>query len=256
MSPRPQGTLQPPASIHFVHYEAEVKDHGEVTLAQVLEGADDGQEQEATHSLIPRAGTTHWFNGITPDFYDSHLAVIAVRTAHPHNAVYPKATLPEDLQLVSDLLDEIRAGWCLSSAAASTTPSPAPPSAATSPPSPPAWALSFYTDYAASRGSANSRNSQPCTPARTPLPVLEIHGGSDTTCRMRAGRGEGGTEPAIPDWLSWWAARNGCTAANTTETPETGTYTTRAGRARRGRACCNIGRSTICPTILRSSLRF
>ncbi|KAJ7328027.1 hypothetical protein DFH08DRAFT_967786 [Mycena albidolilacea] len=161
------------------------------------------------HSLIPHAGTTHWFNGITPDFYDSHLAAIAVRTAHPHNAVYPKATVPEDLQLVLNLLDEIRAG--LPSAAASSTPSPAPPSAATSPPSPPAWAPSFYTDHGVSGQVClsqtssrlqvvNSRTSQPCTPTRTSLPVPEIHGGSDTDMPYAGGAGEGGTEPAIPDW--------------------------------------------------------
>ncbi|KAJ7835085.1 hypothetical protein B0H14DRAFT_2590479 [Mycena olivaceomarginata] len=101
--------------------------------------------------------------------------------------------------------DEIRAGWCadnsriyatgLPSAAASSTPSPAPPSAATSPPSPPAWAPSFYTDHGGVSG-------QPCTPARSPLPVLEIHGGSDTDVPYAGGAGEGGTEPAIPDWLS------------------------------------------------------
>ncbi|KAJ7835083.1 hypothetical protein B0H14DRAFT_3707244 [Mycena olivaceomarginata] len=235
-----RGTLQPPASIHFVHYEAEVKGHGkisrEVTLAQVLEGADDGQEQEESlflcgsggldvvsdsdglwtrihlHSLI---GTTHWFNGITPDFYDSHLAVIAVRTAHPHNAVYPKATIPE---VVSDLLDEIRAGWCvdnsqiyatgLPSAAASSTPSPAPPVGRN------------FAAFATGSGSfllhrlrrrLGQLTSQPCTPARCPLPVLKIHGGSDTDVPYAGGEGR-----CLPFLI---AAHNGCTAANTTETP-------------------------------------
>ncbi|KAJ7327971.1 hypothetical protein DFH08DRAFT_967746 [Mycena albidolilacea] len=131
------------------------------------------------------------------------------------------ATVPEDLRFFSDLLDKIRAGCCvdngriyatgLPSAAASSTPSPAPPSAATWPPSPPAWAPSFYTDHGGVSG-------QPCTPARSPLPVLEIHGGSGTDVPYAGGAGEGGTG-AIPDWLSWWAARNECTAANTTETP-------------------------------------
>jgi hypothetical protein len=46
--------------IHFIHYEAEVRDHDEisreVTLAQVLEGADDGQEQEASLILCGSGG--------------------------------------------------------------------------------------------------------------------------------------------------------------------------------------------------------
>ncbi|KAJ7862400.1 hypothetical protein B0H14DRAFT_2575470 [Mycena olivaceomarginata] len=58
-----------------------------------------------------------------------------------------------------------------------------------------------------------SHFADPCTRARTPLPVLEIHGGIDTDVPYSGGAGEGGTEPAIPD--CWWAARNGCTAVNT-----------------------------------------
>ncbi|KAJ7672713.1 hypothetical protein B0H14DRAFT_3909246 [Mycena olivaceomarginata] len=40
----------------------------------------------------------------------------------------------------------------------------------------------------------------PCTRARTPLPVREIHGGIDTDVPYSGGAGEGGMEPAIPDW--------------------------------------------------------
>ncbi|KAJ7811167.1 hypothetical protein B0H14DRAFT_3479959 [Mycena olivaceomarginata] len=185
------------------------------------------------------------------------------------NAVYPNGVggawsgasylpLPEDLQLVSNLLDEIRAGWCVDNSRIyatgcvsfllcfmfvppshlSSLPPPAPPhisprlflnpdselrranhtipslpsAAASSTPSPAPPVGRNFAAFAAGLGSfllrrprwrlgavVNSRTSQPCTPARSPLPVLEIHGGSDT--------------------LSWWAAHNGCTAANTTETP-------------------------------------
>jgi poly(3-hydroxybutyrate) depolymerase len=64
---------------------------------------------------------------------------------------------------------------------------------------------SFYTD--------NSPDSL-CTPARLPVPMLEFHGGADTSVNYTGGQGEGGVEPAIPDWLSWWARRNGCAAEN------------------------------------------
>jgi poly(3-hydroxybutyrate) depolymerase len=49
---------------------------------------------------------------------------------------------------------------------------------------------SFYTDV----------NGTGCTPARSPLPILEIHGGSDQTVFYDGGEGEGGPLPAIPTW--------------------------------------------------------
>ncbi|KAF2117165.1 carbohydrate esterase family 1 protein [Lophiotrema nucula] len=57
---------------------------------------------------------------------------------------------------------------------------------------------SFYTDLSG------------CTPARTPLPFLEFHGGNDKTVFYAGGQGEGGPLPSIPDWLGAWATRDGC----------------------------------------------
>lgn len=51
---------------------------------------------------------------------------------------------------------------------------------------------SYYTD--------NSGVDDGCKPARSPLPLLEIHGGSDDSVHYSGGVGEGGVEPAIPDW--------------------------------------------------------
>jgi poly(3-hydroxybutyrate) depolymerase len=51
---------------------------------------------------------------------------------------------------------------------------------------------SFYTDL-------NGPNNG-CSPARSPLPMLEIHGGNDKTVAYNGGPGEGGVEPSIPDW--------------------------------------------------------
>jgi poly(3-hydroxybutyrate) depolymerase len=36
--------------------------------------------------------------------------------------------------------------------------------------------------------------------ARSPIPVLEIHGGSDPDVHYTGDPGEGGMEPAITDW--------------------------------------------------------
>jgi len=52
-----------------------------------------------------------------------------------------------------------------------------------------------------------------CKPARSPLPLLEIHGGNDASVHYGGGEGEGGVEPAISEWLGWWAERNKCTSS-------------------------------------------
>ncbi|KAI1263518.1 family 1 carbohydrate esterase [Xylariaceae sp. FL1019] len=59
----------------------------------------------------------------------------------------------------------------------------------------------FYTDVV---------GDDACHPARSPLPILEIHGGADTTIPYAGGEGRGGPLPSIPDWLSRWATRNQC----------------------------------------------
>lgn len=133
---------------------------------------------------------------------------------------YGVATIQEDLQFVQDVLADLNNTFCvdpnriyatghsngagfLDTIACSSTSDYFA-----------AFALaagSFYTD--------NSPNS-PCTPARLPVPMLEFHGGADKDVNYTGGPGEGGTEPAIPDWLSWWAKRNGCP----TENPQVDTF--------------------------------
>ncbi|KAF8178785.1 hypothetical protein K438DRAFT_1769242 [Mycena galopus ATCC 62051] len=120
-------------------------------------------------------------------------------------ANYSVATVPEDLQFVSDLLDAVRAGWCIDDSRI------------------------YATGMSIGAGFANTIACSPiggdfaasaiirCTPARSPLPMLEIHGGADTSVHYDGGPGEGGVEPAIPDWLSWWAERNAC-GTNTSTT--------------------------------------
>ena len=58
----------------------------------------------------------------------------------------------------------------------------------------------FYSDV---DGSA-------CHPARSPLPMLEFHGTSDAEIPYEGGVEKNGKVPAIPEWLSHWAVRNGC----------------------------------------------
>lgn len=62
----------------------------------------------------------------------------------------------------------------------------------------------FYTDV---NGPENNCNP---SPSALPLRLMEIHGGNDSTVNYAGGQGDGGLEPAIPDWLDWWVERNGC----------------------------------------------
>lgn len=61
-----------------------------------------------------------------------------------------------------------------------------------------------------------------CTPSRSPLPILEFHGYADRTIKYDGGSGNGGTLPSIPDWLSWWARRDGCVDPAADETSTAG----------------------------------
>ncbi|KAJ7698214.1 hypothetical protein B0H14DRAFT_3654609 [Mycena olivaceomarginata] len=144
-------------------------------------------------------------------------------------ANYSEATVPADLQFISDLLDEIRVGWLFIGGCLVNTIACAPVGG------------NVAAVAAGSGFFLPHRERRHLGAARWPLSVLEIHGGSDTEVPYVGGAGEGGTEPAIPDWgvpavlradtdglhlihaylyyrLSRWATRNGCTAGNTTET--------------------------------------
>ncbi|KAI1173979.1 carbohydrate esterase family 1 protein [Nemania sp. FL0916] len=126
-------------------------------------------------------------------------------------ANYSEISVPEDLQFVNDLLAELKSEYCLDDARIYATgisngggfvntiacnavggefAAFAPASGA------------YYTDDS----GAFAEN---CKPARSPLPVLAIHGGSDTTVPYAGDA----TRPAIPTWLGWWAERNACTAS-------------------------------------------
>ena len=117
-------------------------------------------------------------------------------------ANYSQATVPEDLQFVWDMLADMRQNFCIDSARIYATglsigggfvdtiacnATVGGEFAAFAPAS-----GSFYTD--------NDANHDECKPARSITPMLEFHGGADTDVRYDGGAGEGGQEPAIPDW--------------------------------------------------------
>ncbi|KAI0111223.1 carbohydrate esterase family 1 protein [Nemania sp. FL0031] len=129
-------------------------------------------------------------------------------------ANYSQVSVAEDLQFVDDLLAELRADYCVDDSRIYATgisngggfvntiacSSIGGEFAAFAPAS-----GAYYTDDAGVTGG--------CSPARSPLPVLEIHGGIDASVHYGGGEGEGGVEPAIPTWLGWWAERNACTSS-------------------------------------------
>lgn len=59
----------------------------------------------------------------------------------------------------------------------------------------------FYTD--------NPDTHTQCTPSRAEIPIVEFHGGNDTTIPYTGGTGRGGLLPDIDQWLGWWAERDG-----------------------------------------------
>ncbi|KAH8700102.1 hypothetical protein BGW36DRAFT_123126 [Talaromyces proteolyticus] len=134
---------------------------------------------------------------------------------------YGNVSVAEDLQFVSDLIADIKEKYSVDSSRIYATglsngagfvgtiacSSVGGQFAALAP-----VAGSFYTDF----------NGTNCTPARSPLPILEIHGGSDKTVYYNGGQGEGGLLPAIPIWLGYWEKRNGCTSNNSTVSSDNG----------------------------------
>ncbi|KAJ7232313.1 hypothetical protein B0H12DRAFT_1145488 [Mycena haematopus] len=169
-------------------------------------------------------GTSHIFNGITQYHslqsggvdrsYSIHLPSDYNETApYPLIGFFFEADTglsdsqySADIWIRSDLLDAVRAGWCIDNTRIYATGMSIGGGFVNTIACSPFWIV--YTD-------ASGLNDG-CTPPE-PLPILEIHGGADPDVHYAGGPGEGGIEPAIPDWLSWWAERNGC-GTNTSET--------------------------------------
>ncbi|OAA60043.1 carbohydrate esterase family 1 protein [Cordyceps fumosorosea ARSEF 2679] len=56
----------------------------------------------------------------------------------------------------------------------------------------------------------------PCSPGRKDIPLMEFHGGNDTTIRYEGGTRRGECLPAIPHFVQQWAARDGLGLQNKT----------------------------------------
>lgn len=49
-----------------------------------------------------------------------------------------------------------------------------------------------------------------CTPARSPVPIMEFHGGRDPVIHYDGKTTPDGETYSLPEWLKDWAVRNGC----------------------------------------------
>lgn len=128
-------------------------------------------------------------------------------------ASYSRASVDEDLSFVEDMLDELRAEYCVDSARIYAT------------------GMSLgggFVDTIACHGEVggqfaafasssapfytnNDDNWEDCGPARLPVPVLQFHGGDDPIVPYNGtDDGNGGDTPDIVDWAGRWAERNGC----------------------------------------------
>ncbi|KAJ7862373.1 hypothetical protein B0H14DRAFT_3863152 [Mycena olivaceomarginata] len=180
----------------------------------------------ATTINIPHTATVNRTTGcatttgstVSPNTTPSKAAPARATTSTSRaRADYSESTFPEDLQFVSDLLDEIHTGWCtdnsriyatgLSIGAAFFNTIVCAPVGATLAASAAGSSSCFLlhrqrgvTGQMRLSQTSFSHFADPCTRARTLLPVLEIHGGIDTDVPYSGGAGEGGTERAIPDW--------------------------------------------------------
>ena len=55
----------------------------------------------------------------------------------------------------------------------------------------------------------------PCSPGRSPLPIMEFHGSKDTTIPYSGGPRNGACLPTIPHWVREWSKREGFGLTNT-----------------------------------------
>lgn len=56
----------------------------------------------------------------------------------------------------------------------------------------------------------NEADGSGCTPSRSPLPILELHGTADTTIPYYGGSSHDAPLPNVRSVLNTWATRNGC----------------------------------------------
>ncbi|KAF1953022.1 alpha/beta-hydrolase [Byssothecium circinans] len=124
------------------------------------------------------------------------------------------STIAEDIQFVSDLLNDVKSSFCvddrklyavgMSNGGGFIGTLACDPVGSTLFSAYAAHSGAFYTDT-----NGPSNNCAP-SPSALPIKMLEIHGAADSTVKYGGGQGDGGPQPPIASWLEWWAERNAC----------------------------------------------
>jgi poly(3-hydroxybutyrate) depolymerase len=58
--------------------------------------------------------------------------------------------------------------------------------------------------------NGNAADGSDCSPAYSPIPILEFHGLADQTIPYDGGMHNGIMLPQVMDWITHWSERNGC----------------------------------------------
>ncbi|TID26995.1 hypothetical protein E2P81_ATG01454 [Venturia nashicola] len=139
---------------------------------------------------------------------------------------YANASVPEDLQFISDLLLNLKENFNVDDSRIYATGlsngggfvgilACAPVG-------------SKFSAFAAVAGAfyekASGIDVGNCAVGRGVVPMLEIHGGSDKTVNYEGGVGEGGIEPSILSWLELWQRRNWCSQTPVVEDLDRGVH--------------------------------
>jgi poly(3-hydroxybutyrate) depolymerase len=84
----------------------------------------------------------------------------------------------------------------------------------------------FYID---TLPCASDSVSIPCNSGRTDVPLLEFHGGNDTTISYQGGERKNECLPSIPHFIKQWAVRDGLGSKNVTSSISSNTVSYKFG---------------------------
>jgi poly(3-hydroxybutyrate) depolymerase len=194
-------------------------------------------EYQITSSNVDRTFLLH-----LPSNYDANTAVPVIFSFHGHNedaatqekhskfsdedvnpnaiAVYPQgindawegapyASGVSDKKFVSDLLDALEQALCVDTTRVYATGMSNGGGFVNVLACSPTLSQRFVA-YAPVSGVYYTGNDGDCEPSFSPLPILEFHGTGDAIAYYNGGERDGVELPAILDWASNWAQRNGC----------------------------------------------
>ena len=127
----------------------------------------------------------------------------------------PYASNASDLSFTTDLVNHIKATYCINSKEIfATGMSNGGGFVNTLACSPNGSDFAAFAPVAGAFYGDVANGSFQCQAARPRVPILEIHGSNDSIIPYQGGQASGVALPAISDWLKRWATRNGCSSSS------------------------------------------